>query len=76
MALFATIKKTLEQNVELLSREPGFLADIAYAINKTVGDLTPDTTYGSTTDHLKMAAQSLGETLKTAGGGRKACLVG
>lgn len=71
MALFASIKNTLENNVELLRNEQGFFADVAYAVNKTVADLTPDTTYGSRSDHFKLVAQSLGETLKAAGGGIK-----
>lgn len=74
MAFFASIKKGLESNVEFLRNERGFFADVAYAINETLADLTPDTTYGSTTDHFKMAAQSLGETVQAAGVGIKHAL--
>lgn len=67
MAILASIKNALESNGGFLHNERGFFADVAYALNKTLADLTPDTTYGSTADQLKMAAQSLGETLKAAG---------
>ena len=44
MAIFASIKNVLDQNVRSLQDKQGFFANIAYAINKTFADLTPDTT--------------------------------
>lgn len=74
MALLASVKNFLERNAEQLRAERGFWADVGFVINQNLAEITPDTTYGSASDHFQMAAASFGEQMKAAGGGIKQVL--
>lgn len=60
MALFGSIKSALESNAAFLRKEGGFLANVAYTINRTLADLIPDITDESTTDHFKIVENNKG----------------